>query len=134
MHRDIANKIKELDSRLGRITKEKDQFNFLAVASLHPDQELKRVTTPFDVDATEIQVWVCVSDPFDQIKIAKAIVELTTKSSTDLSDRLQVLLEKIQTTLSTKRFLLVLDECDRKDAKWAPLRTALRLDSPVESW
>nr|GMD54460.1 putative disease resistance protein RGA3 [Ipomoea batatas] len=189
MHRDIANKIKELDSRLGRITKEKDQFNFLAVASLHPDQELKRVTTPFDVDATEIQgrksdasalisklvennnnnnngppvvisivgaggigkttlaqlvygdeqikahfderVWVCVSDPFDQIKIAKAIVELTTKSSTDLSDRLQVLLEKIQSTLSTKRFLLVLDDVwTEEDAKWAPFKNCLKAGLP----
>nr|GLL30471.1 putative disease resistance RPP13-like protein 1 [Ipomoea trifida] len=59
MHGDIANKIKELDSRLDRITREKDQFNFLAVAntsaSLHPDHEWKPVSTPFDVDATEIQ-------------------------------------------------------------------------------
>nr|GMD10946.1 putative disease resistance protein RGA3 [Ipomoea batatas] len=191
MHGDIANKIKELDSRLDRITREKDQFNFLAVAntsaSLHPDHKSKPVSTPFDVDATEIQgresdasgliskllennnnnngspvvisivgaggigkttlaqlvyghqqikthfdqrVWVCVSHPFDQIKIAKAIVESTTKSSTDLS-QLPMLLEKIQSTLSQERFLLVLDDVwTEEDAKWAPFKNCLKVGLP----
>ncbi|XP_031129834.1 putative disease resistance protein RGA3 isoform X5 [Ipomoea triloba] len=191
MHRDIAKKIKELDSRLDRITREKDQFNFLAVAntsaSLHPDHKSKPVSTPFDVDATEIQgresdasgliskllennnnnngspvvisivgaggigkttlaqlvyghqqikthfderVWVCVSHPFDQIKIAKAIVESTTKSSTDLS-QLPMLLEKIQSTLSQERFLLVLDDVwTEEDAMWAPFKNCLKVGLP----
>nr|GLL30467.1 uncharacterized protein LOC109184430 [Ipomoea trifida] len=127
-------------------------------ASLHPDQELKRVSTPFDVDATEIQVgaggigkttlaqlvyghqqikthfdqrvWVCVSHPFDQIKIAKAIVESTTQSSTDLS-QLPMLLEKIQSTLSQERFLLVLDDVwTEEDAKWAPFKNCLKVGLP----
>ncbi|XP_019178928.1 PREDICTED: putative disease resistance protein RGA3 isoform X2 [Ipomoea nil] len=191
MHRDIAKKIKELDSTLDRITKEKDQFKFdyasitHTSAASHSDQELMRVTTAFDVDASEIQgrksdasaliskllensgedearngppvisivgtggigkttlaqlvfgdekiktqfderVWICVSDPFDQIKIAKAIVESITKSSTDLS-QLQLLLEKIQSILSGKRFLLVMDDVwTEQDEKWNPLKNSLK--------
>ncbi|XP_031131444.1 putative disease resistance protein RGA3 [Ipomoea triloba] len=193
MHRDIANKIKELDSTLDRITKEKDQFKFDYASSIthtsaasHSDQELMRVTTAFDVDASQIQgrksdasaliskllenpgeeearngplvisivgaggigkttlaqlvfedeqikthfgderVWICVSDPFDQIKIAKAIVESITKSSTDLS-QLQLLLEKIKSTLSGKRFLLVMDDVwTEQSAKWEPLKNSLK--------
>ncbi|XP_019190641.1 PREDICTED: putative disease resistance protein RGA3 [Ipomoea nil] len=199
MHRDIAKKIKELDSTLDRITKEKDQFKFdyasithTSAASSHSDhQELMRVTTAFDVDASETQgrksdasaligklvensgeeearnengppvisivgtggigkttlallvfgdeqikthfderVWICVSNPFDQIKIAKAIVESTTKSSTDLS-QLQLLLEKIQSTLSGKRFLLVMDDVwTEQYAKWEPLKNSLKYGLP----
>ncbi|XP_019178931.1 PREDICTED: putative disease resistance protein RGA3 [Ipomoea nil] len=198
MHRDIAKKIIELDSTLDQITKEKDQFKFdyasitHTSAASHSDQELMRVTTAFDVDASEIQgrksdasalisklvensgeeearngngngngppvisivgtggigkttlallvfedeqikthfgderVWICVSDPFDQIKIAKAIVESTTKSSTDLS-QLQLLLEKIRSTLSGKRFLLVMDDVwTEQYAKWEPLKNSLK--------
>nr|GMC88511.1 putative disease resistance protein RGA3 [Ipomoea batatas]GME03108.1 putative disease resistance protein RGA3 [Ipomoea batatas] len=194
IHRDIAKKIKELDSTLDRITKEKDQFKLDYASSIthtsaasHSEQELMRVTTAFDVDASEIQgrksdasalisklvensgeevarngngpsvisivgtggigkttlallvfgdeqikthfderVWICVSDPFDQIKIAKAIVESTTKSSTDLS-QLHVLLAKIQSTLSQKRFLLVMDDVwTEQSAKWEPLKNSLK--------
>nr|GMD10949.1 putative disease resistance protein RGA3 [Ipomoea batatas] len=186
MHRDISNKIKELDSRLDRITREKDQFKFdhASVAITHiSGQESKRVITTSFVDASEIQgrdidasalisklvennndnnngppvvisivgaggigkttvaqlvygdeqikahfderVWVCVSHPFDQIKIAKAIVDSI--SSENLSEpSLQVLLEKIESTLSKKRFLLVLDDVwTEEDAKWAPFKNCL---------
>nr|GMD49439.1 putative disease resistance protein RGA3 [Ipomoea batatas]GME13786.1 putative disease resistance protein RGA3 [Ipomoea batatas] len=191
MHRDIAKKIKELDSTLDRITKEKDQFKFdyashTSAVSHSDHQELMRVTTAFDVDVSEIQgrksdasaligklvensgeearngngppvisivgtggigkttlallvfrdeqikthfderVWICVSYPFDQIKIAKAIVESTTKSSTDLT-QLQLLLEKIQSTLSRKRFLLVMDDVwTEQDEEWNPLKNSLK--------
>nr|GMD13117.1 putative disease resistance protein RGA3 [Ipomoea batatas] len=160
VHRDIAKKIKELDSTLDRITKEKDQFKFNTCVASHSDQESKPVTTTFDVAVSEIQgresdamgtggigkttlallvfgaeqikahfeerVWICVSDPFDQIKIAKDIVQSTTKSSTDLSI-LQLLLEKIQSTLSGKRFLLVMDDVWTEEyAKWEPLKNSLK--------
>nr|GME08175.1 putative disease resistance protein RGA3 [Ipomoea batatas] len=191
VHRDIALKIKELDSRLDQIVKEKEQFNFLSVTHTS-DQESKRVTTTsFGVDTSEIQgrdidasdlirelvkkddgeeaiirngppvisivgtggigkttlaqlvfgdeqikahfderVWICVSHPFDEIKVAKAFVESMTKSSTNLS-QLQVLLERIQTSLSNKRFLIVLDDVwTEQSAKWEPFKNSLKVGLP----
>ncbi|XP_019190073.1 PREDICTED: putative disease resistance protein RGA3 [Ipomoea nil] len=189
VHRDIAKKIKELDSTLDRITKEKDQFKFdyasvthTCAASYSDHQELMRVTTAFDMAASDIQgrksdasalisklvensgngngpavisilgaggigkttlaqlvfgneqikahfeekVWICVSSPFNLFDIAKAIVESTTKSSTNLS-QLQLLLEKIQSTLSGKRFLLVMDDVwTEQDEEWNPLKNSLK--------
>ncbi|XP_019160659.1 PREDICTED: disease resistance protein RGA2-like [Ipomoea nil] len=188
MHRDIAKKVKKLDSRLDQIMKVKDLYNFVAVTHTC-DQAPKRVATTSFVDASEIQgrdidardvirelvkkddgeearngplvisivgtggigkttlaqlvygdeqiktrfderLWVCVSDPFDEMKIAKAIVESTTKSSTDLS-QLQVLLEKIQSILFDKRFLLVLDDVwTEQSEKWEPLKNSLKVGLP----
>nr|GME06495.1 putative disease resistance protein RGA3 [Ipomoea batatas] len=199
MHRDIAKKIKELDSRLDRITKEKDQLKFDSTpaithtsAASHYDQESKRVTTTYDMDVSEIQgrksdasalisklvensgeeearngppvvsivgtggigkttlallvyedeqikthfdkrVWICVSDPFDKIKIAKAIVESTTKRSTDLS-QLQPLLDEIKSISFGKRFLLVLDDVwTEQDEEWNPLKNSLKDGLPAGS-
>ncbi|XP_031121111.1 disease resistance protein RGA2-like [Ipomoea triloba] len=81
----------------------------------------ERIKSHFDK-----RVWVCVSQPFDQIKIAKAIVESSTTGSSPNLSELEVLLKKIQNTLSQKRFLLVLDDVwTEDDAKWAPFKNCL---------
>ncbi|XP_068313516.1 putative disease resistance protein RGA3 [Pyrus communis] len=70
----------------------------------------------------EKRVWVCVSDPFDEIKIAKAICGDNAPNSNELDDALQ----HMSTSLEGKRFLLVLDDVwthDRK--KWENLRAPL---------
>ena len=70
----------------------------------------------------EKRVWVCVSDPFDEIKIAKAISGDDAHSSNEL-DRV---LHRMSTCIEGKRFLLVLDDVwtpDRK--KWEKLRAPL---------
>ncbi|KAL2454696.1 putative disease resistance protein [Abeliophyllum distichum] len=55
------------------------------------------------------KIWICVSDPFDEIRIAKAILESINKTSPNLTE-FQALLQCIETTVSGKRFLLVLDD------------------------
>ncbi|XP_061989115.1 putative disease resistance protein RGA3 [Rosa rugosa] len=64
-----------------------------------------RVEAHFDIKA-----WVCVSDPFDVIKIAKEILELVSRESQNSSIGLQKLLEDIEKHIKDKKFLLVLDD------------------------
>ncbi|XP_048444102.1 putative disease resistance protein RGA3 [Pyrus x bretschneideri] len=70
----------------------------------------------------EKKVWVCVSDPFDEFKIAKAI----SGDDASSSDELDHVLQRMSTSIKDKRFLLVLDDVwihDRK--KWENLRASL---------
>ncbi|XP_021833924.1 putative disease resistance protein RGA3, partial [Prunus avium] len=73
------------------------------------------------------RIWVCVSDPFDEIKIAKAIIKGLKKWNTPASNELQTLLEFIHESIKGKKFLLVLDDVWNKDyTKWEPLELALQ--------
>ncbi|KAF9661959.1 hypothetical protein SADUNF_Sadunf18G0003600 [Salix dunnii] len=72
------------------------------------------------------RIWVCVSEPFDEIRIAKAIHEGLIGSAQNLNT-LQTLLEKIQESISGKRFLLVLDDVWNEDStKWEQLKNSLK--------
>ncbi|XP_021813083.1 putative disease resistance protein RGA3 [Prunus avium] len=70
----------------------------------------------------EIRKWVCVSDPFDEIKIAKAISGDYAPSSNELDEVLQCMSRSIQ----GKKFLLVLDDVWTDDPKkWEQLKVPL---------
>ncbi|CAN4115899.1 unnamed protein product [Withania somnifera] len=58
-------------------------------------------------DHFDERIWVCVSDPFDEVKIAEAILEVLTKSSPNLS-QFSYVVRKIQECVSKKRFFLML--------------------------
>ncbi|PRQ20540.1 putative P-loop containing nucleoside triphosphate hydrolase, leucine-rich repeat domain, L [Rosa chinensis] len=78
------------------------------------------------------KVWVCVSDPFDEIKIAKAITEslLGTPSS---SNELEILLQCIKTHIENKKLLLVLDDVWTEDeTKWENLKLPIIMRSCEE--
>ncbi|ONI35602.1 hypothetical protein PRUPE_1G545200 [Prunus persica] len=76
-----------------------------------------RVKTHFDM-----RQWVCVSDPFDEIKIAKAISGDDAPNSNELGEVLQCMSRSIQ----GKRFLLVLDDVWTDDPKkWEQLKVPL---------
>ena len=65
------------------------------------------------------KIWVCVSDPFG------AIVQILQKDSCNLSD-LEALQQKVQTHVSGKKFLLVLDDVWTEDYRlWEQLRNTL---------
>ncbi|KAL6297255.1 hypothetical protein ACE6H2_005397 [Prunus campanulata] len=76
-----------------------------------------RVKTHFDM-----RQWVCVSNPFDEIKIAKAIIGEDAPNSNELNEVLRCMSGSIQ----DKRFLLVLDDVWTDDReKWEKIKVPL---------
>ncbi|KAH9689183.1 hypothetical protein KPL70_015409 [Citrus sinensis] len=72
-------------------------------------------------------IWVCVSDPFDEFRIARAIIEaLKPDSAKDLVE-FESLMQHIQECVVRKKFLLVLDDVWNKDySKWEPFYNCLK--------
>ncbi|XP_016646950.1 PREDICTED: putative disease resistance protein RGA1 [Prunus mume] len=83
----------------------------------------ENIKTHFDT-----RIWVCVSDPFEEIKIARAIVEVLNKGDDRInSTSLQPLLECINEYISGKKFFLVLDDVWTPTIdNWEPLMGALQ--------
>ncbi|KAK2643587.1 hypothetical protein Ddye_025350 [Dipteronia dyeriana] len=74
----------------------------------------------------EKTVWICVSDPFDEVRIAKAIIEALNNEATIFVE-LQSLLNCICESIKKKRFLLVLDDMWTEDYnKWGPFYNSLK--------
>nr|XP_011469858.1 PREDICTED: putative disease resistance protein RGA3 isoform X1 [Fragaria vesca subsp. vesca] len=73
-------------------------------------------------------IWVCVSDPFDEIKIAQAIIEeLDKDNSSKSSNVLQTLMRCIFDLIKGKKFLLVLDDVwYPKSSQWEEFIKPLR--------
>nr|XP_048328482.1 putative disease resistance protein RGA4 [Ziziphus jujuba var. spinosa] len=72
------------------------------------------------------RIWVCVSDPFDEVRIAKAIIESLIASHANL-DTLEALSHRIRECIERKKFLLVLDDVWSDDReKWEKLIQPLR--------
>ncbi|GKV09741.1 hypothetical protein SLEP1_g21197 [Rubroshorea leprosula] len=79
-------------------------------------------------------IWVCVSNPFEEKTVAKAIIQgletLNLGQASGLeSNPLQVLLHRISNSIKGKKFLLILDDvwaanCERWESFKAPLRVA----------
>ncbi|XP_068341515.1 disease resistance protein RGA2-like [Pyrus communis] len=70
----------------------------------------------------EKRVWVCVSDPFDEVKIAKSI----SGDEDSRSNELDHVLQSMSRSIEGKRFLIVLDDVWSNDSeKWERLRAPL---------
>nr|XP_048325954.1 putative disease resistance protein RGA3 [Ziziphus jujuba var. spinosa] len=73
------------------------------------------------------QMWACVSDPFDEIKVAKAIIESLRASHQNLGT-LEALFQRIRESIEGKKFFLVLDDVWSDDhEKWEKYMQVLRL-------
>ena len=74
----------------------------------------------------EKKSWVCVSEPFDQCRVAKAIVQGFGGGDSNITE-LQSLLEKICELIEGRKIFLVFDDVWTKDFKsWEPFKLALQ--------
>lgn len=72
------------------------------------------------------RIWVCVSDLFDEVRIAKAILEDIEGSAPYLFE-LETVVRKIRNYVEGEKFLLVLDDVWTKDfRKWEHLFNSLK--------
>ncbi|KAL6346906.1 hypothetical protein AAG906_003023 [Vitis piasezkii] len=84
----------------------------------------RKVKTHFDE-----RIWVCVSDPFEPARIFRDIVEIIQKASPNLYN-LEALQQKVQTCVSGKKFLLVLDDVWTEDNQlWEQLKNTLHCEA-----
>ncbi|XP_044482041.1 putative disease resistance protein RGA3 [Mangifera indica] len=78
------------------------------------------------INSFDERIWVCVSEPFDEHRIAKAIIESLGNSTKDLSE-LQSLHQRIGTLIQSKKCFLVLDDVWSEDfKKWERLYRCLK--------
>ncbi|KAH9685783.1 hypothetical protein KPL70_014089 [Citrus sinensis] len=71
-------------------------------------------------------IWVCVSDTFEEIRVAKAIIEGLGVSASGLSE-FESLMKQIQEYITRKKFFLVLDDVwDGDYKKWNPFFSCLK--------
>ncbi|XP_030970979.1 putative disease resistance protein RGA3 [Quercus lobata] len=77
----------------------------------------------------ELKIWICVSDPFDQCKVAKAIVQEVDPKHESLNKvtEFQTLLREINNLIGKKKFFLVLDDVWTDNfTKWESFRKVLK--------
>uniref|UniRef100_A0A6N2MY10 NB-ARC domain-containing protein n=1 Tax=Salix viminalis TaxID=40686 RepID=A0A6N2MY10_SALVM len=73
----------------------------------------------------EKKIWVCVSEPFDEVRIAKAMLEELEGSTPNLVE-LQSLLPRVSQCINGKRVLLVLDDVwTENHRQWEQLKQSL---------
>ncbi|KAH9751841.1 hypothetical protein KPL71_014462 [Citrus sinensis] len=71
-------------------------------------------------------IWVCVSDTFEETRVAKAIIEGLGVSASGLSE-FESLMKQIQEYITGKKFFLVLDDVwDGDYKKWDPFFSCLK--------
>ncbi|KAF3947212.1 hypothetical protein CMV_026622 [Castanea mollissima] len=76
------------------------------------------------------RIWICVSDPFDECNVAKAIInEVDPKHGLPDDTKWETLLRKIQDLIKDMKYFLVLDDVWIEDSqKWEPFKVALKND------
>ncbi|XP_031273955.1 putative disease resistance protein RGA3 [Pistacia vera] len=85
---------------------------------------IDKVKTHFDN-----KIWVCVSEPFDEIRISKAILESLGDDASKLAG-LETILQHISQYLDRKKFFLVLDDVWTEDSKnWEQIKDCLKCGS-----
>ncbi|XP_048234379.1 putative disease resistance protein RGA4 [Ricinus communis] len=133
----IAREIKKLNQRLHDIAKERKRYDF--DLTYRGNEQIKPLVVNSAIDAAEVvsivglgglgkttlaklayndseveknfesRIWVSISKPFDEIKIAKAILEILINSASVLVE-FEAIMQHIRKLLKGKGFLLILDD------------------------
>jgi len=75
------------------------------------------------------RIWVCISEPFDQCTVAKAIIQAFGGANPNVTE-LQSLLEKNCELIGGKKFFLILDDVwTEDDRNWVPIKEAFKYGS-----
>ena len=73
------------------------------------------------------RMWVCVSEPFNDVRVAKAIIQEVGGLSPDNNTELETLLKSICNLIKGRKFFLVLDDVWIEDYTiWEPFKLALQ--------
>lgn len=81
-------------------------------------------------DHFEKKMWVCVSETFDEVRVAKAIVEDAEGKPPDCVEY-EVALRKVRESVAGKKFMLVLDDVWSEEyERWEPLIITLKKGAP----
>ncbi|XP_004306394.1 PREDICTED: putative disease resistance protein RGA3 [Fragaria vesca subsp. vesca] len=73
------------------------------------------------------QIWVCVSEPFDELNIAKDIIGQLDGNVNSISSNLEAYFQCVRKSIEGEKFLLVLDDVWNEDyGKWEKLKIVLQ--------
>ncbi|XP_062008077.1 putative disease resistance protein RGA3 [Rosa rugosa] len=73
------------------------------------------------------RIWVCVSDPFDELNTAKAIIGALGVDVNSISNNLEAFFQSVHKSIKGEKFLLVLDDVWNPDyTKWENLKLPLQ--------
>ncbi|KAL5756228.1 hypothetical protein ACOSQ2_020974 [Xanthoceras sorbifolium] len=144
LRHDIAFKIKAINERVDAIAKEREITSFVNVSEIFGRHEEKNTLISMllceSCNASNFplynnnevmskfgnRIWVCVSDPFDKLRIAEAINEDLGGDNSKLVE-LESVLQEISKRIVEKKFLLVLDDVWTEDFnKWEPIHNCLK--------
>ncbi|KAL9451399.1 hypothetical protein AB3S75_013043 [Citrus x aurantiifolia] len=126
----VEEKNELLSKLLGESSEQQEGLHIISLVGLGGIGKTTLAQLAYNTDEVkrnfEKVIWVCVSDTFEEIRVAKAIIEGLGVSASGLSE-FESLMKQIQEYITGKKFFLVLDDVwDGDYKKWDPFFSCLK--------